>query len=320
MIEYILFVVGIVFILKGADFLIEGSSALATKFGVSQLVIGLTIVSFGTSMPELVVNMAAVMEGTGDIALGTIIGSNISNIFLILGLTAVFFPPRIEHSTVWKEIPFSLLAVIVLFILTNEFLIDGFEVFSLARTDGLLMLCFFTIFIYYMFSMFKNRNNNNPESKELIKMKSHKIIFLILAGFLGLYFGGRWTVDGAVFIAGNFGLSEFMVSATIIAIGTSLPELVTSIKAAMKKNVDLAVGNVVGSNIFNIFLILGITATVSPLPIPDFLNMDIGFLFSATALLFLFMFIGEKRKLEKWQGCLFVLFYLTYITFLILRG
>jgi cation:H+ antiporter len=319
MIEYLLFALGFVFLLKGADFLVKGSSALAEKFGVPKLLIGLTVVSFGTSMPELIVNVLAAMNGTAEIALGTIVGSNLSNILLILGVTSLIFPPTLRESTVWKEIPFSLLAVIVLFILANDFLIDGISTFDLTRSDGLIMLSFFLIFLYYLFGMFKNNNKNNEEKAQSnIEMK--KTGLMILLGLVGLYFGGQWIVEGAVFIARNFGLSEFLISATIIAIGTSLPELITSVTAAMNRNVDMAVGNVIGSNIFNIFLVLGISSTISPLPIPVFLNIDLLFLVFVTFLLFAFMFILGKHKLDRQEAGVFVLLYLGYLAFIIIRG
>jgi cation:H+ antiporter len=319
MIEYILFALGFLFLLKGADFLVKGSSTLAEKFGVPKLLVGLTVVSFGTSMPELIVNVLAAIEGTGDIALGTIIGSNISNILLILGITSILYPPRLQESTVWKEIPFSLLAVVVLFILANDFLIDGVATFDLTRTDGLIMLSFFAIFMYYLVGMFKN--NNGQEKVQEVKDGNLKIALSIILGLIGLYFGGRWIVEGAVFIAKGFGLSEFLISATIISLGTSLPELITSVRAAMNKNVDIAVGNVVGSNIFNVFLVLGISSTISPLPIPSFVNADLLFLVFISLLLFIFMFLGGKRhELDKKEAGLFVALYLAYVIFIILRG
>lgn len=316
MLEYLLFAIGLALLIKGADYLVEGASALAGKLGVSKLVVGLTVVAFGTSMPELVVNIIAASEGTGDVALGTIIGSNLSNILLIFGIAAIIYPPKMQLSTVWKEIPFSLLAVFVLFVLANDFLIDGVEVFSLTRTDGLIMLFFFMIFLYYLFGMFQN----GDARKEKVTMGSARMGGLILLGMAALYLGGRWTVEGAVFIARTLSISEFTISAIIVALGTSLPELVTSVRAAMRKDADLAVGNIVGSNIFNIFLVLGLTAMISPIAIPGFLNSDLVFLSFATALLFAFMFVGRRYLLEKWEGAIFLFFYAGYVAMLLLRG
>lgn len=321
MLVYILFVIGILLLIKSADYLVEGSSSLAKKFGVSSLVIGLTIVAFGTSMPELIVNIMAALQGATEVAFGNIIGSNLSNILLVLGITAILYNVKVHKSTTWKEIPFSLLAVVVLLIVSNKYIIDGIEIFSLTRVDGLILLLFFIIFLYYAFLLVQQNKEKIKEKKLKIPERAGWLIALmIMGGFVGLYFGGKWTVDGAVFIAQRFGLSQFLISATIIAIGTSLPELVTSIRAAMKKNVDLAIGNIVGSNIFNIFWILGVTSLIKPVAIPNFINTDIIILGIATFALFLFMFVGKKHELEKWNGWLFIAAYIAYIVFLIIRG
>lgn len=323
MIEYILLIIGIAFLIKGADYLVKGSSSLAKKLGVPTLIIGLTIVAFGTSMPELIVNIISAINGTGEVAFGNIIGSNMANILLILGATALITNLKIQHSTTWKEIPFSFLAVIVLFIFSNIFFLDKLNINSLLRIEGIILLLFFAIFLYYVFELAK-RNKSQLEDKKIeIEIEKHSglVIFLmILGGLIGLYFGGKWTVEGAVSIAQAFGLSQFLISATIVAIGTSLPELITSITAALKKDVDLAVGNIVGSNIFNIFWILGVTSVIRPIPFPSFINMDITILLFVTFLLFLFMFIGKKHELERWQGIVFLLIYVSYIIFIIMRG
>lgn len=321
MIEYILLVVGIAILIKGADFLVDGSSSLAHKFKVPTLVIGLTIVAFGTSMPELIVNIIAALRGSTEVAFGNIIGSNIANILLVLGVTAIICPIKVERSTIWKEIPFALLGVFVLFVISNHLLIDKVDIGSLTRVSGLIMLCFFGIFLYYTLELARKSKKQLDSSEiEIKKRKGLSIFLLILGGLICLYFGGKWVVDGAVFIAQQFGLSEFLISATIIAIGTSLPELVTGITAARKNQTGLAVGNSVGSNIFNIFWILGVTALVAPVAIPSFINLDMFLLGIATLLLFTFLFIGKKHELERWQGWMFVLLYVAYILFIVLRG
>ena len=321
MIEYILFIVGFGLLIKGADCLVEGSSSLAKKFGVPSLVVGLTVVAFGTSMPELIVSIFSAFEGVTDVAIGNIVGSNVANILLILGLTALIYPLKVHHSTVWKEIPFSLLAVIILFIVANDLMIDKLSFSSLTRIDGILMLCFFAIFLYYVFEMAKDKRSKLRDRKlEIMEYKSHKIFLMLFFGVIGLFLGGKWVVDGAILIARQAGMSEFLVSATIIAIGTSLPELVTSLTAAIKKDVDLAVGGVVGSNIFNTFWILGITSVISPIVLPAFINFDIIFLILITLALFLFMFIGKKHEMNRWQGILFIILYIAYITFIVMRG
>lgn len=317
MIEYILFVLGIVFLVKGANFLVKGSTSLAKKLGISSLITGLTIVAFGTSMPELIVSLISAFKGTSEIVFGNIIGSNISNILLVLGATAIIRNVKIKKTTVWKEIPFALLAVIVLFILSNKIFLGGSSPSMLGRIDGLILLLFFVIFIYYAFAIVKPSKKDN-KSKE--KTPYWKIFSMITLGIVGLYLGGKWAVEGAIFIAENLGLSQFLISATIIAIGTSLPELVTSIVAVLKRNVDLAVGNIIGSNIFNIFWILGITSLIKPILIPSFINFDLIILAFITLLLFSLMFIKKRQVLGRKQGILFILLYATYLVFLIIRG
>jgi cation:H+ antiporter len=321
MIEIILLFIGIFVLVKGADLLVDGSSVLAKKLGIPTLMIGLTIVAFGTSMPELVVNVIAAVKGNTNVAFGNIIGSNVANILLVLGVTAILCPLKVRHSTVWKEIPFSFLATMVLFVMSNYFLIDHIRISSLTRVGGIILLCFFTIFIYYTYEMAK-RNKMQLEDKkiEIVTHKGYMIFAMIAGGILGLYFGGQWTINGAIFVAEKAGLSEFMISATIIAIGTSLPELVTGVTAAMKKDADLAVGNSIGSNIFNIFWILGISSIIAPITIPEFINADIMFLAGITIMLFAFIFIRRKRHLEKWQGYVFLALYAAYLIFIAIRN
>ncbi len=321
-IKIILFFLGIILLIKGANWLVKGSSSLAKKLGVSTLVIGLTVVAFGTSMPELIVNLLAAIKGSGEVAFGNIIGSNISNILLILGITAFICNVRARHSTVWKEIPFALLSVLVLFTLSNKFF-NGTRIFLLNWTDGLILLFFFGIFLYYASELTQIKKSKKKKKKEKInteKLSNKKISLLIFLGLIALYFGGIWTVNGAVFIAQQFGLSEFLISATIIALGTSLPELVTSITAALKKEVDLAIGNIVGSNIFNILWVFGITSLIAPIKIPRFINLDLAILLITTLLLLLFMFTGKKQQLEKRHGIYFIVLYILYILFIVLRG
>ena len=321
MLEYILFVIGIVALVKGAGFLVEGSNGIAKKIKIPSLIIGLTIVAFGTSMPELVVSIIAALENSTQIAFGNIIGSNIANILLVLGITAIIYPIKVERSTIWKEIPFALLAVVVLFIVSNYLLIDKINITSLTRVSGLIMLAFFAIFIVYTIGLAKRSKKQISDNKLGIKhMSNSKITLMILLGLIGLYFGGKWTVEGAIFVAQQLGLSEFLISATIIAIGTSLPELATGITAARKKDTGLAVGNVVGSNIFNIFWILGVTAIIAPIAIPSFINLDIIILGLVTFILFLFVFINKKHEIQRWQGFLFVAMYIVYLIFIGLRG
>jgi len=316
MIEYLLFAAGLILLVKGADFLVDGSTSLAKRLGIPTLVIGLTMVAFGTSLPETFVNIFAALKGTADISFGNIIGSNMANILLILGLCAILTPLKVKHSTVWKEIPFSFLAAAMLFILADIAIIEHGQNF-LFRVDGLVFLGFFIIFLYYVFEMAKKEKQDT-----LVVPHKHSklaITAMIIGGLIALFLGGRWTVQGAVYIAQQIGISEYVISATIIAVGTSLPELMTSIIAARKNEIDLAVGNVVGSNIFNIFFVMGITALIAPLQVPNIIT-DLILLLIATFLLFIFMFIGTKHTLKRWQGITFIIFYAAYITFILIRG
>ncbi|MFH1522142.1 MAG: calcium/sodium antiporter [archaeon] len=314
---YILLVLGIALLIKSADWIVDSSSSIAKKLGVSSLVIGLTIVAFGTSLPELVVNLFAAFKGSSEVVFGNIIGSNIANILLVLGVVAIVGNVKIKSSTIWKEIPFALLAAFMLFALTGKTFFGGGDLFS--WDDGLVLLALFAMFLYYIFQM-ALKDKKNIGLVEKVDESNSRIALRLIAGLVGIYFAGGWVVDGAVSIAELFGLSEFLISATIVAIGTSLPELVVSVMAVLKKNVDLAVGNIVGSNIFNVLWVLGIVPFVMPLKIPKFIGFDIGIMFLATLLLFIFMFTGKKHGLNRKEGIMFVLFYILYIAYIIIRG
>lgn len=318
MLDIILFLLGFGLLIKGADWLVSGASSLASRLGVSALVIGLTIVAFGTSAPELTVNLLASVQGNTDIAIGNILGSNIANILLILGISAIIYPLAVQKGTVWREIPFALLAVIVVGILANDVFFDGASVSVLSRIDGLVLISFFAVFLYYIFSVSKSSKDDNGETVELLS--TTKSATMIIGGLVGLVIGGKWIVDGAVLFATKLGVSEALIGLTIVAVGTSLPELATSAVAAYKKNVDIAIGNVIGSNIFNIFWILGVSASIAPLPFSSALILDLGVVIFVTVLLFLALFVGRKLVLERWQGVVFVVIYLIYIGFLLLRG
>ncbi len=316
---YALLLVGFVFLIKGAGFLVDGASSLAKKLNISNLVIGLTIVAFGTSAPELFVNLFASFQGNTDIAIGNIVGSNIVNVLFILGIAAIIYPLKVSKGTVWKEIPMSLLAVILVLIMANDVFVDGVEFNSLTRSDGLTLIAFFLIFLYYTFGIAKNGNTDVEQGapKEFSGWVSAGYIVL---GLIGLVVGGQWIVNGATAIATSFGLSDALIGLTIVAIGTSLPELATSAVAAYKKNSDIAVGNVVGSNIFNVFWILGVSSIIKPLPFRPELNFDLWAVVVASVLLFIWMFLGKRHTLERWQGVIFVLLYIAYILAIVMRG
>lgn len=316
MLTYTLFIAGFYFLIKGADWLVDGASSIAKKFKVSNIVIGLTIVSFGTSAPELIVNLFASFRGSSDLAIANIVGSNISNILLILGVASIIYPLQVKKGTVIKEIPLNLLAAFVLWLLVNDMMIDQLGFSSLTRIDGGVLLAFFIIFIYYTFGIARTEG----EGEDIKEHKTYKSILMIVAGIIGLALGGQWIVDGAIKIAARFGMSESLIGLTIVAVGTSLPELAASAVAAHKHKSDIAIGNVIGSNIFNIFWILGVSAVIRPIVFSPMLNFDIYFMAFVTVLLFLFMFVGKRNILQRWQGLSMLFIYMLYIIYLISRG
>lgn len=319
MLVYFLFAAGFFVLIKGANILVEGSSSLARRFNVSDLVIGLTVVAFGTSTPELFVNLIASLNGNTDIAIGNILGSNIANIFLILGVSSLIYPLRVTSGTVWKEIPFSLLAIISLGIMVNGPLINRESQNVLSRSDGLLLLLFFIIFIYYSCSIATEVNGMNEQVPEARHSLARSILMVIL-GLILLTLGGKWIVEGAVKTAASFGMSESFIGLTVVALGTSLPELATSAAAAYKKKADIAVGSVVGSNIFNILFVLGISSIIKPVPFKVSGNVDIGMVIFGSLLLFISMFTGKKHSLDRWEGAVLLILYSAYIVFIVYTG
>jgi len=320
--EFVLFLIGFVFLLKGAGLVVDGASSLAKKYGIPTLVIGLTIVAFGTSAPELIVSAFASFKGSAGVALGNILGSNISNTVLILGVAAVIYPLTVKENTVNKEIPFSLLALLAICFLVNDRALEGLGPNGLTRIDGLILILFFVIFIYYTFGMSKDKNSLLETLKGDQVKTYHNLIAsgMILAGLLGLYFGGRWIVDSATVFAEYFGWSEAFIGLTVVAIGTSLPELAASGMAAYKRQPDLAVGSAIGSNIFNLLWVLGASSLLSPIPFAVGLNVDIAVLFGFTVLLLFLVYIGKKNVLERHEGAALLFMYFFYLVFLVWRG
>lgn len=315
--EYIFVVVGIVLILLGANWLVDGGSAIAKRFGISDMVIGLTIVAMGTSAPELSVNVFSAISGSTDIALGNVVGSNIGNIFLILGITALISPIPINKNTKWIEIPFNLFAVLILLLLANDAIVnDGDASSSLSRIDGVVMLLFMGLFLAYTYKTAK-RGIGGAIADEIKVMPTWKSVSFVVLGFTGLIIGGKILVTGAVDIASAWGMSEKVIGLTIVAIGTSLPELATSIVAAIKGKTDIAVGNVIGSNIFNILLILGITSFIKEIPLVGTINYDLLIMLLASFLLFITAFTFRRNKVDRWEGIIFLLIYAGYLTFTI---
>lgn len=316
MISLLFLLLGFVLLIIGANKLVEGASSLASKLGIPEIVIGLTVVAFGTSAPELVVNVMASINGNSDIVLGNVLGSNIFNVLGILGITAMIYPLTVKTDTTWLEIPMSLLAAVSLYFLVSDVRYDGADFDFLSRTDGIILLLFFSIFLVYNIKVSQN-SSSDETGDERIELTYLKSILYIIIGLTGLVAGGNLIVRGAVDIAVMIGLSERVIGLTIVSIGTSLPELATSIAAVRKKNVDIAIGNVVGSNIFNIFFVLGISIVVSPFKINHASIFDIYLNILAGILLFAFIFIGRGRQLVKWEGFLFLSIYLVYLIMLV---
>lgn len=316
--QYILFLLGFISLIKGANLLVDGASSIAKRLNVSDLVIGLTLVAFGTSAPELFVNIVASVRGNSAIAIGNVVGSNIANILLILGISSVIYPLSITKGTTWKEIPLAFLAAVLLMVLVNDRFIDQAACSFLSRTDGIAFLVFFIIFLSYSFSIAK-RFEKGEEYPGKSAPGLIRPILLLVFGLILLNIGGVWVVNGAVTVARNFSVSEYFISLTIIALGTSLPELATSAVAAYRKNAELAVGNVVGSNIFNIFFILGISSFIRPLQFTLKNNIDLYILIFANILLFSALFTGRRYKIDRAEGILFIILYLFYIAYFFIR-
>ena len=310
-------IIGFVVLIKGAGLLVDGASSIAKRLRVSELVIGLTIVAFGTSSPELIVNIIAAISDNTELALGNIIGSNISNTLLILGITAIILPLAVQRSIVRRGIPFVLLASVTVLFLSNDHIIRGEVNSMLTRIDGLVLLLLFGGFLYYTYRVSKiKEGSDNPDIKHRRLTQSS---LMVLSGMAGLFLGGKWIVDSAVSLAASWGISHTVIGLTIVAFGTSLPELVTSIMAALRKNADIAVGNIVGSNIFNLLFVLALTSTITPLPLVGWINYDLLVMIGAALMLFAVMFTGKKRNIDRWEGIVFVGAYAAYIAFIFWR-
>jgi cation:H+ antiporter len=344
---------GFYLLVKGADWLVDGASTLARHFHVSELIIGLTIVSLGTSMPELVVSLVASSTGAADMVFGNVIGSNIMNTLLVLGISGLVAKNGLPFSrkTVRREIPFSLLAGVLLFFLVNDGLLGGSAGADLAsagglhRGDGIILLALFGLFISYLAMAARGEHSTNNEHNLHAEMAEEtarnlslpKAFWLMLIGMAGLGVGGDITIRGAVSFATLLGVSEHMIGLLLLAGGTSLPELVTSVVAVRKGQPDIAIGNVLGSNIANIFLVLGLTSMVTPLSFPSTLNIDLGVVIGSSLLLLVFMFVYERRnrqqgelrveiglttkefRFERLEALVFTAAYFVYVIFLFWR-
>lgn len=313
----VLLIGGLLLILAGANALTDGAASVAKRFNISSLVIGLTIVAFGTSAPELTVSIVSALKGSADMAIGNVVGSNIFNTLMIVGCTAAIVPISMNKGTLSKEIPLCILASVVLFICANDVLINDASTNSISHSDGLLLLCFFLIFLGYTFAIAHN-GNSGEEENQIKTMPIWKAGVFIAGGLAGLIYGGQFFVDGASGIARGLGVSESVIGLTLVAGGTSLPELATSIVAALKKNPEMAIGNVIGSNLFNIFFVLGCSASISPMAIQGITNLDLGVMIASCVLLYLFGLFIRKRTITRPEGIIMILCYIGYIVYLIM--
>lgn len=304
--------IGFILMIKGADFLIDGAVSLAIKFHISEIAIGLTIVAFGTSAPELIVNILSAIKGHPEICYGNVIGSNLFNTLMVLGITGLVSPIFLQKATVIKEIPFMFFGTILIIVLSNNFWQGGAV---LSRLDGVLLFACLVLFLIYVMGIPKNNTGEHYQSVSTLKT-----ILLIIFGIIGLFAGGEFVVRNAVSIAREFGVSEKLISLTIVAFGTSLPELVTSLLALKKKSSDIAVGNVIGSNLFNIFMVLGVTAMIKPIEFNVLLNIDLMILMVITIILFFLVCVGKLNKLNRYEAGLLVVIYFSYLGYLLNRG
>lgn len=308
-IQILLILVGFVMLIKGADILVDGSSAIAKKMRISEIIIGLTIVSIGTSMPELFVSTTSAIQGASDISIGNIIGSNICNLLFILGLSAVIHPVKFQKQTKWIENPMSIILTLIFFIICN---VNQ----DVSRTEGIILIVLFVAFLIYTIAMGKKSQNEvilELSLEEAKKISVTKNVLLITLGIIALKIGGDLVVNNAKLIATALNVSEKIIGLTIVAIGTSLPELVTSVTAAIKGESDIAIGNIIGSNIFNMLLIIGVSATIHPITYNITYNSQMIILFIAMTLMLIFPFIKPKDELSRKNGLILVLLYLFYM-------
>ncbi len=329
LLSILLLVLGFAILIKGADWLVDGASSIASSLGVSDLMIGLTVVAFGTSAPELFVNVVASIQGHADIVMGDIVGSNIANTFLVLGIAAVIAPLAVQSSTVWKEIPLNLLAGIVLFVMAGDLLMDG-SGSIISRSEGVVLICLFAVFLYYTFGL----RHGNGLKKSKSKMRLPMAITLVLVGCVMLPVGAHMVVRAAETIATIFGVSEALIGLTIVALGTSLPEAAAAGVAAWRGKSDIAVGNVVGSNIFNICWVLGISAIIRPVAFEADMTVDLLIVVFSSLFLFglvhrgplyrRFLFFWKQKipeyNLVKHEGIVLMILYVMYIVYIGVRG
>ncbi|WP_270647547.1 calcium/sodium antiporter [Paeniclostridium hominis] len=322
---YLFLLLGFLFLVKGADYFVDGSSSIATSLKIPSLVIGLTIVAFGTSAPEAAVSITASIQGQNEIALGNIIGSNIFNLLCVAGMSAFIKPLSVKKSILIKEFPFLILSSILLLVLSDDLIFQQTQNSILSTGDGLVFLMFFCIFMYYLLEVSLNSknealNSNNNYDTNIYKstMPLSKSVVFSVVGILGIVIGGKLVVDCSSIIALNFGVSEKIIGITIVSIGTSLPEFVTSVVAASKGESDIALGNVIGSNIFNILFILGISSVINPISIDNNLFLDIFIMIIVTIITYIFSI--RKKDINKFEGIILIIAYIAYMILVIFKN
>ena len=332
LIDILILIGGTILILGGANFLTDGASSLAKSWGITDLVIGLTVVAFGTSAPELVISVMSSIKGNAGIAIGNIVGSNIFNILVIVGCVALVSPIKVKRSYMSNEIPLVILSALVLFICANGVILDGDSMNQISRVDGLLMLLFFAIFMRYTLSIATEKQVTAPtpeaaseavgveKADEVKTLPLWRSLLYVVGGLAALMYGGNLFVDGASGIARGLNVSEPVIGLTIVAAGTSLPDLAASVAAALKNKPGLAVGNIIGSNIFNIFFVLGVASTVSPLPLGGITNLDFLVLIAACLLFWLFGWFFKKRTITRVEGAVLVACFIAYTVYLVVNA
>lgn len=315
--NYILLIIGFLLLIKGADAFVSGSSSIARIFKVPSLIIGLTIVAFGTSAPEAAVSITAALKGNNDMAIANVVGSNIFNLLMVVGVASIIHPIKVQKSTIIKEFPFAILASIVLMILSHDTKFQGYDKNLLTRADGLMLLSLFIIFMYYLIEMALTSKEEMNTEQTTEKIPMSKSIIMSILGVLGIIIGGDIVVNSASNIALTFGMSQNLVGLTIVAVGTSLPEFVTSIVAARRGESDIAIGNVVGSNLFNILFVLGASSTIHNIEIHPIVFLDMLFMIIVTMLGFVLS--ATKKSINRGEGIVLSIMYVLYMVFIIIR-
>lgn len=315
--KYVILLIGFILLIKSADYFVVGASSTAKALNIPTIIIGLTIVAFGTSAPEAAVSISAAMKGQNDIAIANVVGSNIFNILFVLGISAIIAPVKVQKTTIIKEFPFALLASLVLLILSHDIKFQGYNENALTRSDGLMLFALFSIFMYYLLEMALSSKEEMDVEQGSSRDPIAKSILLSIGGIIGIIIGGNLVVDSATNIAIDLGMSENLVGLTIVSIGTSLPELVTSVVAARKGESDIAMGNIIGSNIFNILFVLGASSIIHTIHVQPIVFVDMIIMLIVTGITYVFAI--SKKQVNRFEGIILTATYIAYMIFIIIR-